>query len=316
MTIDSVPTEAPSRMESVLEQDVIDPIRRFAVTRPELVRTAFLTGSYVAGTWNRRRPNLNAYFIAHPYRDIELRWAAAELWASIRERVRGYGYTLLLDCHPFTVSSRLPAEADLPLITITSKVFEGEYAGNRYRLPPTIGSAWLPNIAMLAGDRADLECLRPAPTRDGEWIRTLHRALSHYRGILDHLPWALDCRAAPSLLVEESSRYAEETIKDALALGLTAGELAAGRHTELLVGWQTRAAAFIAERFGPAGTRAAQRVAALKVAAAAGAATLDLALDSWRTAREVTDWAWTVYLPVALELCPDLPDLLRVDSFL
>ncbi|MFD0570720.1 hypothetical protein ACFQ0T_17805 [Kitasatospora gansuensis] len=127
----------------------------------------------------------------------------------------------------------------------------------------------------------------------------------------------MDREHSPWVLVEESCRYAEEAIKDSLALALTGEELRDGRHIALLADWARSAQTFIAERFGPDGVAAAALVAELKEAAARSEqADPAEALAAWRTAQSVMAWAWAQYLPVARELSPETTGLTRLDAFL
>lgn len=322
LNVQSVPAQAdraeglPAPAVESAVAEVVAAIRAFAEERPTLVRTSFLTGSYLTGHWNRSRPNLNVYFIAQAGRADDLRLAAGDLWREIRAGLAVQGRTLLVDCHPFTLSRKPLQDADGLPVTVTSKVLEVEHRSRRYRLPPTIGPGWAANFRVLTGEAADLDCLRAHPRRNEEWIATVHSALSHYRNILDHLPWAVDRLHEPAVLVEEAHRYAEEAVKDALALGLTDEELSAGRHIVLLSDWATTALPFVAERFGVEGTAATAVVAELKAqSAVSNRAGSSEAEAAWRKAQDVMAWAWRVYLPVARELCPDRPELLRVDAF-
>ncbi|MEV4614273.1 hypothetical protein AB0K43_16995 [Kitasatospora sp. NPDC049258] len=313
------PGTGPLPVDAVMADLVVRPIEEFAgrSAGAGLVRTAFLTGSYVSGHWNRRGPNLNVYFIAEAGRAADLRLETARLWTGVRAALAPHGRTLHVDCHPFTLSMRPEVHHTGRTITVTSKVLEGEQQANRYRLPPTIGPGWAANFRLITGVAEDLDCLREHPRRDTGWIRTVHRALSHYRNVLDHLPWAVDWQHAPAPLAVESARYAEEALKDALALALTADELHAGKHIVILSDWAATARPFITERFGAEGLRAADRVAELKrCAERADDLTPEEAVQAWRSAQRVMAWAWARFVPVADEICPDAADLARVDAFL
>ncbi|MDE1674752.1 hypothetical protein [Nocardia gipuzkoensis] len=295
-------------------EEICAQAQRMSGQRRELVRACFATGSYVAGHWNRQRPSLNVYFIAQNARGHELRLALAQLWAGLRRDLAQRGWELLIDCHPYTVSYRPVTGPSLRLVSLTTKVLEHEHADNRYRLPPTIGPGWCRSYRMLHGDEADLGGLGAHPQRDAQWARTVHRALSHYRNVLDHLPWALDWQQRPQLLVEESARYAEEAIKDAVSFPLTAQELAAGRHMELLSDWEVAAREFLAERFGRDAVTTAATVADLKAARERDVSIAE-AQQCWLRAQGVWEWAWGRYLTVAAQLLAGEPDYARVDAF-
>ncbi|WP_394620172.1 hypothetical protein JNUCC0626_14005 [Lentzea sp. JNUCC 0626] len=295
-----------------LLEDVCERVRALAARRAELVCAAFVTGSYIAGQWDRERPSLNVYLIAADHQADALRLELAAEWAALREELAGRDWELLIDCHPYTVSHR-PIRASR-LLTVTTKVLEHEHADIRYRLPPTIGPGWCLGFRMLHGDEADVLLLAGHPRRDAEWARTLHRALSHYRNVLDHLPWALDWHNRPEVLVEESSRYAEEAFKDAISFGLRADELAAGRHMALLADWAVSAREHVAERFGPAGLVVADEVSALKRQRGRDCSRAE-AERNWLRAKAVWEWAWNQYLDVAAELLPGQADFARVDAF-
>jgi hypothetical protein len=284
---------------------------------PHGVRTGFVTGSFVGGAWNRTRPNLNVYFVsgAQAGDAAALRWALRGVWRELRGLLEAAGIELVVDCHPYTVPQRRCATQETPVITVTSKVLDAAAPDGRYWLAPTIGPGWASRFRVLSGDARDVELLAPHPVRDAEWARTVHRALSYYRNMIDHLPWAVDRDGRTGDLVEESARYAEEAYKDALALALTPGELAAGGHIGLLAGGVPATAAFTAERFGADGTRALDLVLRLKTAAARAGATEADAHAAWQDANTVWEWAWSRYLPCAAELLPGERDFQRVDAF-
>ncbi|WP_157756723.1 hypothetical protein [Plantactinospora sp. KBS50] len=299
---------------AVLLDHVCATVRVRSVQRADLVGVSFVTGSYVAGHWDRRRPSLNVYFIATAHRADDLRLELSRWWRDLAGQLAAAGWELLIDCHPYTVSQRSAAAPGGRLLTITTKVLESEHRAIRYRLPPTIGPGWCGGLRVLHGDPAEVMILAEHPRRTAEWARTMHRALSHYRNVLDHLPWALPWRERPQLLVEESSRYAEEAFKDSLSFRLTAAELADGEHMRLLSDWAVRAREFIAARLGADGLRAADTVARLK-AARDEDPSIEEAQGCWRDGKEVWEWAWGQYLVLADELLPGQPDFHRVDAF-
>lgn len=299
-----------------LVDTVVPTLENFARSTQE-IRTAFLTGSYVGGAWSREHPNLNVYFISDsdPGAARELRWALRNLWRDLRLGLRRAGIELLIDCHPYSVPRRDDHPDRLSVISITTKVLDGFALSNRYNLPPTIGPGWASRYRVLIGCAADIDLLAPHPIRDREWARTVHRAFSYYRNMIDHLPWAVDTEGRPGDLVEECARYAEEIYKDALALGLHGKELADGRHIEVLANGITATAQFAGERFGPAGSSALKQVIALKELARAPQLTEGDAQLAWREAYRVWDWAWPCYLRIARELLPGDSDFQRVDAF-
>jgi hypothetical protein len=279
------------------------------------VETLYLTGSYTRGTWNPVRPNVNVYFIAVPGRAPALRLALARIFAELRRDLREHGADLAIDCHPYTISQRDPEWLDRPLLTLTTKVLAGEDAAERYHVSPTIGLGWAATHKVLVGRDDALLVFSQPPARNASWLQGAYEALSCYRNILDHLPWALDGQAAPERLLEESCRYAEEALRDGVHIGLTDDELAAGRNIEILHDWAAVGRSFYLDRYGAAGGTACDIVAGLKAQVARQECDAGEAERAWLDALRVWQVVWDGYRALAERMGADA-DLLRVTAWL
>jgi hypothetical protein len=274
----------------------------YASSQPGDVETVYLTGSYARGSWNPRRPNVNVYFIAAAGRAATVRMELGRLFAEIRRSLRSAGVDFAVDCHPYTISQREPAWLDHPLLTLTTKVLAGEAAADRYCISPTIGLGWFAAHKVLAGRPDALTAFGRPPTRDRAWLHGAHQALSHYRNILDHLPWALDWDTAPQRLVEESSRYAEEALRDGVHIGLTDAELEAGRNVEILHDWAKVGRDFYRDRYGVDGVVACEIVDRLKVETVTAPWDSATAEQAWSDALRVWSVVWEGYCRLARRL--------------
>lgn len=284
---------------SVLIDDVLlSRITNYALAALDRVDTAFLAGSYVRGAWNRARPNVNVYLIAMPNRSAQVRLDLAGVFVAIRNELRGSGVDLAIDCHPYTISQRDPEWTSHPLLTLTSKVLAGEAADLRYSVSPTIGLGWYAGHRVLAGRADALDVFGVPPRRDAAWLLGVYEALSHYRNVLDHLPWALHRDTEAPRLLEESCRYAEEALRDGVHIGLNDDELAAGRNIEILRDWKLVGREFYAERYGERGLWACDTVERLKDRLGEPCTPAD-AESAWRDALEVWSVAWQQYLVLA-----------------
>jgi len=300
-----------------IERQLLGGAERLAATLEGPIRTAFVTGSYARGAHDPWRPNVNVYFVSQPARAAEGRWAVGELWLGLREELREQGAELVVDCHPFTLSFRDPAYAGRPTLTVTSKVLDGGARDRRYYLPPTIGAGWAPYLRLLHGPQDDVAELSAAARRDAEWLQAYHEALVRYRGVLDHLPWAFDWRACPFVLLDESLRYAEEAIRDGVAIAQTDEEVERDGFLDVLFAWPQRAPAFFRERFGPVGVQALEDVAALKSRARRGPPSTEAeALAAWNQALAVWQLVWDRYCAVAREVCPGESWRWRANAFM
>lgn len=286
----------------------------YGTGRPS-VETVYLTGSYARGTWNPHRPNVNVYVIASPGAAATVRAELARLLLGVRRELRDEGVDFVVDCHPYTVSQRDPAWVDRPVLTLTTKVLASEAAIHRYDISPTIGVGWAKAHRVLVGDSDALSVFAEPPRRDRAWLRGAHQALSHYRNVLDHLPWALDWESAPRQLVEESCRYAEEALRDGVSIGLTDDEVLAGRNIYVLHDWTALGRAFYLERFGPAGPKACDTVDRLKSAVVAEHCDLATAEQAWFDALQVWSVVWDGYCQLVRRMGSD-PDFLRVTAWL
>lgn len=262
------------------------------------VRTVYLTGSYVRGSWNQRRPNINVYFIAAPEATARVRAELSAVFADIRRRTREHGVDFVVDCHPFTISHRDTEWLDAPVLTLTTKVFDAAYADDEHRLlvSPTIGYGWWATHRVLHGEPDALKMFARVPGRDESWFRGAHAALCHYRRMLDHLPWAIDVEAHTHHFVEETCRYAEEAIKDGVHFGATDEEVLAAADVEILHHWTSAARQFYSERYGPDGAWAVDAVAALKQAVLQEGHSPEAARAHWQDAVRVWTVVWRGYL--------------------
>lgn len=279
------------------------------------VETSFLTGSYTRGSWNPARPNVNVYFIAVPGRAALVRVALGRVLADVRRELRGQGVDLTIDCHPYTISQRDPEWIERPLLTLTTKVFGGENESERYHVSPTIGLGWFTAHKVLVGRADALSIFGRPPTRDQLWLHGAHHALSHYRNILDHLPWALDSQAAPTRLREESCRYAEEALRDGVHIGVTDDELAVGRNIEILHDWAQVGRSFYRDRYGEEGVVACDIVDRLKAQLANPCCDAETAEQACLDALRVWDVVWAGYRALAIRMGAG-PEFLRVTAWL
>lgn len=287
----------------------------YASSNREDVDTAFLAGSYTRGTWNAVRPNVNVYFLAMPGRAAAVRLSLATVFDEIRRELRSEAVEFTVDCHPYTISQRDPARCDRPLLTLTTKVFASDHAGERYHVSPTIGLGWSKSHRVLVGRADALAVFAQPPSRDRLWLHGAHQALSHYRNILDHLPWALDTADAPIRLLEESCRYAEEALRDGVHIGLTDEELAAGLNVQILHRWAEVGRDFYRDRYGERGVAACDVVDRLKLMAGASNCDREVAEQGWLDALQVWEVVWHGYRRLAIRLNAPA-ELLHVTSWL
>ncbi len=282
-------------MDALIESSVIRPLTSLGDNAASHCALAFLTGSYARGTHSRVSPNLNIYFLARAGAAAELRLKLADVLRDVRLDLRGRGVDFCIDCHPYTVSYR-PLESPRS-ITLTTKVLELDERPGRWSLPPTIGLGWLLKYRVLTGDGALLEALALEQSTDEEWFQALHEALSRYRNILDHLPWALPWHDHPELLAEESLRYAEEAIRDALPVAMTEEELRGGLQFDLYFKWSGGSREYLTERYGQDGAWMHGAVEQLKTRFQSPQTvwTQETAQDAWRTALRVWAVVWAVF---------------------
>lgn len=300
---------------TLIDDVVLAKIIDYALRQPDAVETVYLTGSYARGSWNPRRPNLNVYFIAAPGRAPRVRFELGKVFADVRRALREQSVDFVIDCHPYTISQRDPAWLDRPLLTLTTKVLAGEASQDRYNISPTIGLGWFAAHKILVGSPEALSVFGRPPARDRAWLNGAHQALSHYRNILDHLPWALDWETAPQRLVEESCRYAEEALRDGVHVGLTDEELEAGRNIEILHDWARVGRDFVGDRYGEAGIAACGTVERLKAAVVAEHCDAATAEQAWLDALQVWSVVWEGYCRMARRMGAE-PELLRVTAWL
>ena len=307
----STQVDWPRLIDGVLLAKLVD----YASRNRGDVDTAFLTGSYTRGSWNPVRPNVNVYFITVPGRAATVRVALGRVLADTRRELRAEGVDLAIDCHPYTISQRDPEWIERPLLTLTTKVFAGENESERFHVSPTIGLGWFATHKVLVGRADVLSMFGRPPTRDQSWLHGAHQALSHYRNILDHLPWALDSEEAPARLREESCRYAEEALRDGVHIGLTDDELAAGRNIEILHDWAQVGRAFYRDRYGDEGVVACDIVDQLKARVADSHCDPEDAEQACLDALRVWNVVWEGYRALAIRMGAG-PELLRVTAWL
>jgi hypothetical protein len=284
-----------AEMDPLIESDVIGPLTALGENAASDCALVFLTGSYARGTHSKTSPNVNIYFLARAGAGAELRLKVADALHDIRHALAGRGVDFCVDCHPYTVAYR-PLEWPRS-ITLTTKVLELNERPGRWSLPPTIGLGWLPKFRVLTGDGELLKALDLKQSTDEEWFQALHEALSRYRNILDHLPWALPWHDHPELLAEESLRYAEEAIRDALPVAMTEEELREGLQFNLYFKWGGGSLQYLTERYGEDGAWMHGAVEQLKTRFQSPQTvwTQEAARDAWRTALRVWSIVWTVF---------------------
>jgi hypothetical protein len=309
--------ERRARVAEVVDAMLVGPAVEFCWTRARDCEVCFLAGSFARGTFDPLLPNVNLYFIAAAGRGPELRLGLAAFYDDARDKMRARGFELALDCHPYTIVSRPPEPSTLPQIVVTTKVMENRPDVPRLSLPPTIGVGWLTAHRVLWGPPDALEHLRLTVRTDLGWFQALQEALTRYRNLLDHLPWAVPWRAKPRLLVEESLRYAEEALREALPVGLTEAELAAGLQFALYHKWDDGTSAFLRERYGEPGRWMNGAVRDLKEEFATDRAwTVEEAEAAWRTALQVWEIVWRAFCRRVREERPNEADwLTRVNAF-
>lgn len=298
-------------IDGILLQRIVE----YASSASDSVDTVYLTGSYARGSWNPRRPNVNVYFVATPGRAPRVRAELGRVFAEVRRKLRSEGVDFVIDCHPYTLSQRDPEWLDRPLLTLTTKVLAGEASEDRFHISTTIGLGWFAKHKVLLGRPEALAVFGKPPIRDRAWLHGAHQALSHYRNILDHLPWALDPTAAPQRLVEESCRYAEESLRDGVHIALTDDELAAGRNIDILHDWANVGRDFYLDRYGPDGGSACDTVARLKAAVVAEHCDPAAAELAWLDALQVWSVVWEGYRRLADRMGAD-PERLQVTAWL
>jgi hypothetical protein len=296
---------------------VINRLTRFCESRPDLVSTFFLTGSYARGQHSSNSPNVNLYFISVADRSFDLRVALAAEWDELRKWLWVDRLDLLIDCHPYTLSSRRSEAMDSPRLTITSKVLDAKHQANRYSLPPTIGLGWLRAYKILWGDTEALQCLAMRPRPDVDWFHALHEALTRYRNLLDHLPWAIPWLEYPNWFAEESFRYAEEAIRDGIPVALTSQELSDGFQFDLYHDWRREAPAFFKSRYGQLGEWAVERIGQMKSRVAQHDTWgCDEARAIWDDALKIWEMVWAKFCVRVHDECPAHDRwLTRVNSF-
>lgn len=301
----------------VVNAMLVQPAVEFCRRQAQACEVCFLTGSFVRGTFDPLLPNVNLYFIAVAGRGPDLRLALATFYNDVRQRIRLRGFELALDCHPYTITNRLPERSALPQIVVTTKVMENKPDVPRLSLPPTIGGGWLTAHRVLWGRADALEHLRLTVRTNLDWFHGLHEALTRYRNLLDHLPWALPWREHPKLLVEESLRYAEEALRDALPVSLTEDELIAGLQFALYHKWDGGMVEFLFERYGEPGRWMNGAVHDLKERFATDHAwTIEEAEAAWRMALQVWEIVWQAFCCRVREERPNEVDwLTRVNAF-
>ena len=301
MTIEATEAQDPTAPDwsNLIDNVLLSRLVDYGSTHRDRVDTVYLTGSYVRGSANPARPNVNVYFVARSGCARTVRAELGRVLVGIRRELRSRGVDLAIDCHPFTISQRDPAWLDPPLLTLTTKVLDGANAAQRYGMAPTIGLGWHRSHRVLVGRPDALDVFGRAPARDRDWLHGAHQALTYYRNILDHLPWTLDRTDNAGRLFEESFRYAEEALRDGVHIGLSDAELAAGENIAVLFDWAGRGRDFYRDRYGEAGVRAHDTVATLKSQLVPSPCTAETAERAWSDALDVWDVVWGGYLRLA-----------------
>lgn len=234
-----------------IESYIVKPTALLCTANSDLLETCFIPGSYAFGDYNERLPSINMYFIAAPRKAAHARLLLSDHYSVLRKRCRSAGYDIALDCHPYTVAVRPAFSSSYRCIEITSKVMDAGL--QRLSLPPTIGGLWVEKYILVYGSDAAVRSLRTRIETNAEWFQAIHEALSRYKNILDHLPWALLWHDEPKLLVEESLRYGKEAMRDGLTIILSQSDLDMGRQSELYYSWKTDGSRFMSEHYGEDG---------------------------------------------------------------
>ncbi|NTF65762.1 hypothetical protein [Rhizobium rhizogenes] len=306
------------RIQDAVRTIVIPGATKVSETNEDLSRATFLTGSFSRDHFDTWLPNVNIYFVAHAGKGPQLRLAVADWFAELRSSLASRSLFLEVDCHPYSIAEHVPDVERGSLLTLTSKVLEADRTP-RLSLPPTIGLGWLRSFEVLFGDQDFLLKTLPHPglSHDLDWFASVHEALARYKGLLDHLPWAMAWQNSPELLSREALRYAEEAIRDAVPVCLTESELQAGMQFDLLHHWAGGADELLVERLGVTGRRIVHIVASLK-ARAREADEVDVAQAKadWLAALEVWQGVWDAFTHLVERECPQHSSWLsRVNAF-
>lgn len=299
-----IPRLNEEQWRALIDHEVLPRMVEVAERHQGVGSAVFLTGSYARGVINIDGPNVNVYFIASRGAEVDLRGDLAASFSSLRASCRAAGAELLIDCHPFTISNESEDWLDAPTITVTTKVFAADRANStdRLGLSPTIGYGWHATHRVLLGKEDALDFLRTPPSRDDRWFAGAGAALTAYRNILDHLPWALDPGARPASFFREVVRYAEETIKDGVHFGATDDEVSSGRVLEVLHDWNSKAPSHFAERYGTAGENAVRVVAEMKERLPdRHSVRTEEAMEAWRDAINVWEVVWHRFTEISEE---------------
>ena len=307
-----------NRIQDAVRSIVIPGATKLSQTHEAQSKATFLTGSFSRGHFDTWLPNVNIYFVAHAGKGPELRLTVADWFLDLRSSLASRGLFLEVDCHPYSVAEHVATTERGSLITLTSKVLEPDGSA-RLSLPPTIGLGWLRSFEVLYGDRDFLLKTLPHPglAHNLDWFVSVHEALARYKGLLDHLPWAMAWQDDPQLLSRESLRYAEEAIRDAVPVCLTESELQAGLQFDLLHHWAGGADELLIERLGATGRRIIHIVASLKARAReADEVDVTQAKVDWLAALEVWQGVWDAFAQLVERECPQHSSWLsRVNAF-
>ncbi|MEN0648045.1 hypothetical protein NSQ82_03200 [Caldifermentibacillus hisashii] len=288
--------------DEIIENNVIDSIKEFCSNNIKYVSTCFITGSYVRKEYNIKSPNVNIYFISKENQRLSLISKLSYLWKVIEEKLEYNNVQLHIDCHPYTLSFR-----DIKFnnkITLTTNVFDLSQNNEKYNLP-TMGPGWMKNHEIIFGTSDDLAPLKQPLEKNHIWFNAVHEALTYYKNMLIHLPWALDWIENPYLLIEESTRYAEEALKDGINIALDYKELHNNKNLELLHLWQTQAKSFFEERYQDEGVWAFNKVDEMKKINSDTEITAEMAISIWEDSLKVWEIIWKKYCKQAEEYLGD-----------
>lgn len=302
--------------EEIIEDCLLATILEFCEHKSEIMSAVFLTGSYIRKAFNRAKPNVNVYFVSAPGCAESLRVELSHVWTKVRECVRSRGAEFTVDCHPYTVSYRDLEYLKSPLLTLTTKVFEGSRSSSRFDLPPTIGPGWLLSYRVIWGDESQMDYFKSHLEPNLEWIQTIHEALCRYGNILQHLLWALPWEEYPLLLAEESVRYAEEAVKDCVAIALTPKDFSDGTQFNVLFNWKQLATEFFDDRCGEEVSKLVQQIARLKQLQLNVTISSEEAIEVWLEANSIWNVVWKEF---SRRVTRDFPEhsawLGRVNAF-
>ena len=228
----------------------------------EKLEGIILTGSFAS--WLRGKkthqpswkvvPDVNYYPLINGTEE-DIIYIGHVLFTSITETIKNYvknyglQYNIILDLHPFSISSFKPIFKDNIInVQLTTRVIN---LRQKDRYPDYSWYGWTTNyIVLYPKDIENKDLLRfyyTKPKRDKIWIRNMYLALLSYGNVLQVLPLYTSDNEH---LIFESYRYLKEISKDGVSLALTNNEFENGKFYEIITQWKNKISDFYRERYG------------------------------------------------------------------